>query len=230
MSTVIYNNYFKISEFFGLRKENDKLLKENILLKNNNYILEDTITYKINDTIRNRQYKYLTGNVIKNSVLSQNNYITINKGKKDGIIKDMAVVNSDGVVGIVTNVSNNYCIALSLLNTLNSIGCKLKNSEYFGSAIWDTKSYKQLILNGIPNHVEVKKGDTVVTSGFGYIFPQNINVGTVDTLWKNSDNNFYTIRLNLSVDLKNISNIYLIKNILQNEQQKLEQETKELLE
>lgn len=230
ISSIIYNNSFKIVEYFSLRRENNSLLKENIELKNKLKLQDDTISLVEIDTTRRMQYRYVYGKVIKNSIISQNNYITVNRGKSDGIVPDMAVVNSNGVVGIVTNVSKNYCIVLSVLNTLNSIGCKLKETQYFGSATWDAKNYRQLLVNGIPNHIEVKKGDTIVTSGFGYIFPENILLGTVDSLWKNHQNNFYTIRLNLSVDMKKISNVYLIKNLLQEEQQNLEQETIELLE
>lgn len=230
ITTIVYSNYYKITEYFGLRRENNQLLEENILLKNNARSI-DTIEIKnIIDTAKNEQFQYISGNVVKNSILSKNNYITVNRGKKDGIIKDMGVVDSKGVVGIVTNVSNNFCIVLSVLNNLNSIGCKLKNSEYFGSAFWDSKSYKHLTLTGIPNHVSIKKGDTVTTSGYGFIFPPNIIVGTVDTMWKNSQNNFYTISLNLSTDLKKTSSVYLIKNMRQDEQKQLELETIEMLE
>jgi len=138
----------------------------------------------------------------------------------------MGVANSKGVIGIVTNVSTHFCVVLSVLNSLNSIGCKLKNTNYFGSAQWDGKDYQKLTLEEIPNHVDVQKGDTVVTSGYGAIFPEGIMIGTVDTLWKNFENNFFTIQLNTSVDLKKINNVYLIKNILQEEQILLEEQTK----
>ncbi len=230
LSTLIYNSSFKINEFFSLRNENDALLNENIQLKNKLRNQDEKISYTITDTTRNEQFLYIGGKVVKNSILSFNNYITVNKGKKDGIEKDMAVLSAEGVVGIVVNVSKNYCIVLSVLNTLNSIGCKLKSTEYFGSAKWDADDYRYLILTGIPNHVTIKEGDTVVTSGYGYIFPEDVPVGTIDSFWKTPENNFYTIKLLLTVDLKRISKLFLVKNLLQKEQRQLEQQTRDLLE
>lgn len=230
ITSNVYTNYFRIKEYFGLRKENEHLLEENIKLKNDQIIFDKIDILKLQDTIKNRQYTYISGQVVKNSILNQNNYITINRGKNDGIIKDMAVVNSQGVIGIVTNVSQNYCVALSVLNNLNRIGCKLKNSNYFGSAIWDGKNYQQLILDGIPNHIVINKGDTVTTSGYGFIFPPNINIGIIDTMWKNPQNTFYTIIIDLTTDLKKISEVYLIKNTQQIEQKNLQLETSEMFE
>ncbi len=229
-SSFVYNNFYKISGYFNLKQENERLIKENISLKNSILKFSDSDNFFVKDQQSGKQYLYMYAEVVNNSVSNQINYITVNKGKKDGIVKDMAVVNSDGVVGIVTNVSRNYCVVLSVLNTLNSIGAKLKNTEYFGAVSWDAKDYRQVVLNGIPNHTDIKKGDTILTSGFSAIFPNNVMIGTVDTLWKNSQNNFYTIKVNLAADIKSLSNVYLIKNFNQKEQWELEEQTKELLE
>ena len=228
-TSVVYNNSFKISEYFSLRRENNILLEENRALRNSNQNEIIFKNYFFIDSIRGYQFEFFSGKVVKNSVLSKNNFITINKGSADGIKKDMGVVNSNGVIGIVTNVSRNYCVALSVLNSLNSVGCKLKKSDYYGAASWDEKNYRQIILEGIPNHVLINRGDTVVTSGYGSVFPPNVTVGVIDTFWKNTDNNFFTVRINLSVDLKKITNVYLIKNKLLDEQKDLELETDDFM-
>lgn len=225
ISSIVYNNFFKVTEYFSLKTENNKLLQENRFLKKKGQYNHESVVYYTTDSIRKVQFDYFSAKVIKNSILSKNNFITINKGYSDGVVKDMGVVSPNGVVGIVTNVSKNFCLALSVLNSLNSVGCKLKNSNYFGAASWNGKNYQQIVLNGIPNHVMIEKGDTVVTSGYGYIFPADINVGIIDTFWKNSDNNFYTIKLNLTSDLKQINNVYLIRNTLLKEQTDLEEQT-----
>lgn len=227
-SSVFYNNFFRVSEYFSLKKENDKLLEENRKLKNLYQVNDGNNSFVEVDSLKNIQFLFFSGKVVKNTILSKNNFITINKGSSDGVKKDMGVVSPQGVVGIVTNVSNHFCIALSVLNSLNSFGCKLQKSDYFGAASWDGKNYRQILLNGIPNHVLISKGDTVVTSGYGYIFPSDIPVGIIDTFWKNSDNNFYTVRLNLAVDMKQITNVYLIKNSRLTEQRDLELKTQDL--
>ncbi len=227
-TSFVYSNYFKVTQYFNLKKENNKLLKENRRLKNKLKKIDTISTITKTDSLRLKQYKYITGKVIKNSILSENNFITVNRGSIDGIIKDMGVVGSKGVVGIVTNVSKHFCVVLSVLNKLNAIGCKLKNTSYYGSASWEGKNYRQITLHGIPNHVEIQIGDTVVTSGYGAIFPENIKVGTINSFRKNHKNNFYTIKLDLSVDMKKITNVYLIKNKLFKEQKRLEEKAEEL--
>ncbi len=218
----VFNNYFKISEYFSLKNENNKLLKENRLLNNFKRNIDTSITNYKTDT--SNQYIFYSAKIVKNSILNENNFITLNKGSTDGIKPDMGVISPNGAVGVVTNVSKHFCLVLSLLNKLNSIGCKLKNSNYFGSASWDGKSYKQVLLSGIPNHVDISKGDTIVTSGYGAIFPGNIDVGTIDTFWKNNDNNFFTVRVNLSTNFKNTTNVYIVKNNYINEQKELEKQ------
>lgn len=229
LSSVVYSNFYKISEFFSLRQENNRLFNENLNLKKALFAqkkYKDTI-YSIDDSIRKTQYTYYSATVVKNSVTSENNFITLDKGSKDGIEKDMGVVNEEGIVGIVVNVSRHYCIVLSVLNKLNSIGCKLKNSDYFGVIDWDGVSYKNVILDGIPNHIKIKIGDTVVTSGYSTYFPEGITVGKIESFNKNLEDNFYTIKLRLATDFKKLSKVYLIKNKLSNEQIELELETED---
>ncbi len=234
LSTIIYSKFFNISEYFSLRKENEKLIKENLKLRKsecsekNNILKQTSSSPFVLDSVRKKQYTYYSGQVVKNSIVSVNNFITINKGTKDGIDKDMGVITNSGVVGIVVNVSKHYCVVLSVLNTLNGIGCKLKNTNYYGMAFWDGGSYRDLILDGIPNQIKLEKGDTVVTSGYSTFFPEGINVGTIDTFKKNVQDNFYTIHLRLSVDLKKLNNVYLIKNNLANEQLILQKQTEDI--
>ena len=219
----IYSANLKLKEYLYLRKENKDLLKENLELKRN-----CSKTKFQQGNAQNSQYLWDNAMVIKNSISAKNNFITINKGRKDGIKKNMSVVSADGAVGIIVNVSAHYSIALSLLNQVSGISCKMKNINYYGSAIWDGKNYRQVILSGIPNHINVRKGDTVVTSGYSAYFPQGITVGTVDTFWRNVQDNFYTIRLNLSVDMKKLTDVYIIKNKLAEEQIELEKNTQEI--
>lgn len=229
LSSIIYSNYYKISEFLSLRDENNKLFNENLNLKKSLFTqkkYKDTI-FSIDDSIRKTQYTYYSAKVVKNSVTSENNFITLDKGYKDGIEKDMGVVNEEGIVGIVVNVSRHFCVVLSVLNKLNSVGCKLKNSDYFGVINWNGVSYKNVILDGIPNHIKINIGDTVVTSGFSTFFPEGIPVGIIESVDKNLEDNFYTIKLRLATDFKKLSKVYLIKNNLSNEQIDIELQTED---
>lgn len=64
-----------------------------------------------------------SASVIKNSIQHAKNYLTIDKGTKDGLVQDMGVITSNGVVGIVENTSKNFATVQTLLNELSLTQC-----------------------------------------------------------------------------------------------------------
>ena len=226
VSSNIYTRIFSVRNYFDLNEQNKILLRENSKLKNklkgSNFF--DTSLYEIvHDTLFIQQYTYRPGKVINNSVNKNNNYITINRGSKHGVVREMAVVSPNGIVGIITNVSRNYSIAISVLNSKIGISARLKYLDYFGSVVWEQKSYDIAKLNGIPNHLKINIGDTVITSGYSAIFPEGLLIGTIKDYKKNNLDNFYSIEVELSQNMKKVKNIYLIKNLLREEQIKLQE-------
>ena len=133
----------------------------------------------------------------------------------------MAVVSSDGVVGVIFNVSRHYATVISLLNTRLNISAKFKKNDYFGALQWDGKSYQKAILNEIPHHVEINVGDSIITSGYSTIFPEGIQIGTVqDFVVKGG--NFYEISVILSTDFKKLRFVNVISNLKKKDQLDLE--------
>jgi rod shape-determining protein MreC len=124
----------------------------------------------------------------------------------------MGIISVNGVTGIITNVSPSFSSGLSLLNTRWNISAKLAKNNYFGSLTWDGKNYQRALLNEIPFHVELAIGDTIVTSGFSTIFPEGVLLGTIESFKKGGGDNFYTIRVKLSVDFKSVSYVEIIEN------------------
>ncbi len=213
-------------EYFSLKDENEKLTGNYVALFDampTNYRIDTLGFYFRDDSLDyQRQFRFKTAKVINNSVYRQKNYLTINKGMLQGIESEMVVISPSGVVGIVTSVSENYSLVISLLNTQIGISAKFKKNDYFGSVQWDGKNYLQAKLFGIPNHVEIAQNDTIVTSGFSAIFPVGVAIGTVESFSKNGGDNFYNITINLSSDFKNISNVFVIENVMKKEQVELE--------
>ncbi len=225
VSGFLYERYSGVTTYFTLRQNNDALLAENqrlhtqVLTYNTSLVRTDTSVYE-------SLYSYQTAEVVKNSVSKENNIITINKGKKQGVRENMAVVSPDGAVGVTAKVSDNYCTVVSILNKRMGVSAKLKDTEYFGSIVWTGYDYRYGLLNEIPNHVKINKHDTIVTSGFSAIFPQGILIGTVDSIQRVTEDNFYDIRIKLSVDFKNLRYVYIIENKDFNERTILEDATK----
>ena len=217
---------FRIKQYIHLVEENEKLVNENLKLRsqisNISYELE-TIPTKFSDSLFIKNYIYIPAKVINNSTNKQYNYITLNKGEKDGIENEMAVISPDGVVGKVIRTSKNYSIVISLLNReLFSVSSKIKSSNYYGPVSWEGENYRRAYLNDIPYHVIPKIGDTIVTSGLTKEFPENILVGQVIDYIQEGNN--LKISIQLATDFKKLTNVYVIKNLFKEEIEILENE------
>lgn len=216
-----------IQNYFHLESANRKLLEENTALRNRIEQMRGTFAPVTTDTaIVTVSYVYRKAQTINSNFNKTKNYITIDKGFTDGIRKEMAVISSDGVVGIIRNISNHYAVVLPLINVNLRVSAKVKKNGYYGSLQWDGNDYRYSYLNDIPFHVDVQRGDTIVTSGFSSIFPEGELVGFVESVDKETAN-FLSIKVKLATDFKKISDIYVIENRKKEEKRELEATTYE---
>lgn len=222
----LYNKANSINEFFHLRKDNQLLSEENARLKNllgkreNTYALD---SFTVIDTSQYFQkYDYSVAKIINNNYTKRNNFITLNKGAKHGLTPDLGVVNSKGIIGVIKNVSANYATVLSILNSNSNINVRLKNSNHFGTLVWDGKDYNITQVIDIPRQAVVKAGDTIVTGGKSAIFPEGIEVGVVKD-FKYAQNKYQIINILLFNDMSAIGEVQIVKNLHKNEQVILEQ-------
>ena len=154
----------------------------------------------------------MASSVIKNSYSYSNNFITIDKGKKDGISPDNGVISSKGVVGIIDKTSENFSRFISILNTNFLLNAKFKNSNYFGVLSWDGSNINKVQLKDVPKQANVAIGDTIVTGGNSLIFPKGILIGYVNSYKLDNSENYLELEINLSTDMTNIENVYIIEN------------------
>lgn len=221
----IYERFSTLDDYFSLGSTNRKLASENAALKKKlEFLMKNQEKYPVTrpDTVDAPAYYFTSAKVISNSVNKQFNYITLNKGSRQGIKPDMGIINSEGVVGVITNVSQNYSTGLSLLNKRLLIPAKITKNNYFGSLVWDGEHYNTADLNEIPFHVIVNVGDTVVTSGYSNIFPEGIMIGIITDYTAVSGTNFYNIKVELSTNFKTLKYVDVVKNTRREEQIKLE--------
>ena len=213
-----------IKDYFRLKEMNESLANENILLKNRleEYeLLRDTIIHGtvVQDSIP--VYEYIGAKQVNATYNRTKNYITLNRGRKNGLQKEMAVCTPEGIVGLIQDLSDHFAVVIPLINVDSRISAKIKKNNYYGSLQWDGNDYAYSYLNDIPYHVEVNAGDTIVTSGLSKIFPEGIVVGYVETVDKETAN-FLKIKVKLAVDFKRINHVYVILNNKKNEQTSLE--------
>lgn len=234
----------RVFSYFDLQKVNQELLERNSLLEMELIRLHEQVNHRIVDTTsfdavsladtvmsdslfnRNYVYTYIPAGVVNNTTTYLNNYITINKGSKDGIRPDMGVVSPSGLVGIVATVGERFSVVISLLNTKFKVNCKVRNAHYFGPLSWKGGDVKYAYLEELPTHAVFQKGDTIVTSGNSAIFPPGVMVGVVDDYDKQHDDNFYSLKVRLATDFQSLSVLSVIGNNAQKEQWEVEKEAR----
>lgn len=228
ISGRFYSSVSNISEYLKLRRTNELLAMENSMLrqmKSVSYLKTDTNTFWVDDTLYKQRYQYIVARVINNTVGKRNNYIMLNKGKRHGIDKDMAVITSNGVVGTVVNASENFSWVMSVLNKQTRISARIIKNNQMGTVVWTGMDHRIGTLTDIPAHVKIAKGDTITTSGFSYIFPANLMLGTIEDFRVEHGEHFYVIPFRFSVDFNSLDYVYVVRNLMKKEQEQLEKTT-----
>ncbi len=227
VSGSVYEEMNKVDEYLSLKTQNELLAQENAKLKEMLFNIKDTALIPKLDSIYGvDKVNIIVSKVIHNSYNVHENYLTINNGTKDGVREDMGVVNSLGIIGIVDKTSENYATVLSVLNIKSQINAKIKKTNHFGSLVWNGKSTGFVQLIDVPRLASVRKGDTIVTGGQSVIFPENVNIGTIDKIYIDNQTNYYTINVKLFNDMTNLGHVYIIKSKDREEIINLERETK----
>lgn len=206
----LYDTKFTVSKYLNLELQNQLLLEENKNLKK--ILFNSETPTKSFDSINSIGFEVMTASVIKNSYSKTNNFITINKGSKHGIGIDNGVISSNGVVGIIDKTTTNYSRLISILNTNFLLNAKFKNSNYFGVLSWNGKDINKVQLKDVPKQAKIKIGDTIVTGGNSLIFPKGILIGYIQSFKLDNSENYLELEVNLSTDMTNIENLYIINN------------------
>ena len=230
----VYEAANQVTGYFHLKSINDDLVQKNVELELQMEHLRKALSDVTRDSMSVEQlkkdalsgYDMYKARVINNSLTHIDNYITIDKGEKDGIRSEMGVVNGNGIVGIVYLTSDNYSVVIPVLNSKSNISCKIKKSDYFGFLKWDGGSSKYAIVKDMPRHSLFELGDTVVTSGHSAVFPGGIPVGTIEEITDSQDGLSYQLKVKLFTDFARLNDVRVIVRKGQEEQIKLEQKLK----
>lgn len=236
----VNTQYNKVEDYFTLKEENRRIHRFNDSLLNllkNNFSKHDTSGQLIEETVpfdtlgHYRRYYARPATVVYNTVNSQKNFIQVNRGSSQGIKDNMAVISSDGaVVGVVVNTSPNFAQVMSLLHVQNSVSASLKRSGDFGTAEWDGKDPRFLVLKKIPKTVEVKKGDSVLSSPVSFNYPPGYLIGTVADVKLDNTTGMYQLLIKTAANFNNLQQVHILENLDYAEQTGLNQETRKKIE
>jgi len=230
VSGSIYERISIWRDYLNLREQNRQLQDENTKLRNmlpGSFYSDDLFLTFDTDSNKHRRYAYISAQVVNNSVNKQFNFVTLDRGKNVGIAEGMAVIGSEGIVGIVYGVLEHFSTVMPVINRDFRVSAKFKKNNYFGSLYWDGRSYRHATLNEIPLHAPVSVGDTLVVSGFSGSFPEGIPVGVVDKV-EQKDGSFFTIDVLLATDFRKLHFVTVVEDLMKTEIQEVEQEKSDM--
>ena len=212
--------------YVGLRPRNEELLRENARLRTAYTLLarqmQDAEAHGLlprlhaTDSLPIDPSAVIIARVVNRVTHTNEVYYTINKGRRDGIETDMGVMSASGVVGAVMAVSDHYALVIPVLNPKIRLACTLLGQEVSGTLTASSSpNANEAILSNVPPHAHPKIGDTITTSGYSYLFPEGMMVGTiadsVPARLKGSAGTFANYPVHLSTDFQGLRYVYVIR-------------------
>lgn len=228
---TLYKYVDSYSRYFSLNSVNDGLTKENAILKEQVARLQyqlsamryDSTFAKRSNMATANHYSFRTARVIQSTTTLTNNFLTIDKGLRDGVKVGMGVINHQGVVGIICNASQRFAVVIPIINEESRINAKVDGKSENGTLLWSGRDCRFAQLEEVPNYINVKNGDMIKTSSASSIFPEGLTVGEIVS-FKNEKDNFYSINVKLAVDFNNLSYVDVIEFRHAEEKKQLEEE------
>lgn len=220
MTGKIYEWDSAVESFFSLTKVNESLTLRNFYLERQVNQLSrlyaeatgDTVAAKREDMATLNRYRLTPAKVIGSTLDRDDNLITIDKGRADGIAADMGVACGLGVVGVVYMTSEHYSIVLPVLNVRSRISCTIRKRGYFGYLRWSGGDPTIAYVEDIPRHAHFKLGDWVETNGYSSIFPQGVPVGKILQVYNSRDGLSYRLKIQLATDFGRLRDVYVISD------------------
>lgn len=224
ISGSINNLFSNISEYFSLRATNKVLIEEMAVLHSRMpeaYYRSDTVTFYKKDSLISLEYKYISAKVISNSTNKRNNFLMINKGSLHGIENHMGVIIGNRIVGQVVSVSPHFSWIMSMLNKDSRISGKFRKNNQLVNVEWNGGSFRVGQVREIPKHIQMKQGDTIVTSGNSDIFPEGFLIGTISDFKIIQDENFNQGDILFSTDFNSLGYVEVIVDLMRKEKEEL---------
>ncbi|GJM29349.1 MAG: hypothetical protein DHS20C17_19840 [Cyclobacteriaceae bacterium] len=222
----IHNFNDNINGYFDLKQVNDQLVAENAKLQTQLARVQDQFEkHELNrslNSLDSGQYNYIPAKVINNSTRRIANYITINKGRADKILPNMAVINHQGIVGKVKSASANFATVTSILHPDVLTSALLKRSNTLCTVKWDGRNPGKAQVLYVPRHVNVTLGDSVVCSGFNAVYPAGVPIGIISKVDIKEESTFYDIELDFTTTFDQLAFVFVVSNTMKAEKDSVE--------
>lgn len=158
------------------------------------------------------QFDFVAATVIARDPGTWTNVIIINRGTADGITKDMPVVTPQGLVGNITNVYSNAAKVQLVLDSRSAVGALVQRQESRVAGIVEgnsTNMFSPRMIN-LARDADVIKGDKIVTSGFGGIYPKGLLIGEATDVINDEGGLLKYAVLKPAVDFDKLEEVFVI--------------------
>lgn len=199
----IFNNNSEMEE---LRQHNAELMLQVNLLREygmENFQLKEMLAFE-----DSTNFSLQPSKIISKFTTGTEGYYVLNKGVSDSILVGMPVISEKGLVGIITEVSEDFCVLRILINSKSKITVRNQRSGIDGIMAWDGTN---LIIKNIPTTFDFKEGDRIVTSSFSVVAPPSIPVGIVSSKKKTAAGLLSNILMKPFVDFNSLKNVFILK-------------------
>lgn len=218
----------EITDYANLKEVNRRLAQENVDWRNrhkSSYSPVESKFVRINDSIHMQEYAYIPAKVVNSTWHRSRNFLTLDKGSRDGVHDNMGVIGPDGIVGVVRDVSPHFSSVISVLSPEIKNSVRLRRTGHFGLLYWDRDEHGPTTASviDIAKHARVNIGDTVETRGGEGIFPEGVMVGIVEEVSDQPGSNYHNIRIRLAEDMTRSGFVYIVKDLKRMERDSLEQ-------
>jgi rod shape-determining protein MreC len=196
----------RVEKIAGLEAEVQELKKDNKDLRE---VLDETRTL--------RDFEPLPATVIGRNPDRWHEMIIIDKGKSNGIKKNMAVVTSSGLIGKIKSVTqfSSTVQLLSAMDPKNRISAVIQGeTEVFGFVQGFDDKEKLLLVKAIPSGAKIEKDQAVITSGLGGVFPKGLTIGKVVEVKPDQYGLNQTALVKPGADFYDIENVIVIKRLM----------------
>ena len=205
------NIFLQMRNYFNLRKDNAILNERIAELENRLNAYKSQLPNNVEIGVDLQSHQYMTGKLVSNSLNRTQNYIVIDKGLSDNVRIGMSVLSPEGyAVGYITNCSQNFSIAQSILNTSFNISSRLSKDRSMGLVSWSGGSPHIAKFTDVSKYAVINVGDTVEAIDFSEYFPSGTIIGTVESMEMNDEQTMYTCTIRFAADIARIDNVLLV--------------------
>lgn len=210
-SRTLVDNYFLL---VNTKKRNQELEEEVGRLRNQIATMDNVASEnrRLRDALDFKQatsQKLVSAHVIAHDVSSDYFGVRIDKGSEDGVRAGMGVVSHHGVVGRIHRVAKHFSDVLTLIDPTSNVDGVIERSRARGVISGQSKQLT-CRMKYIDRLDDVQANDTVVSSGFGGIFPKGLLIGNVISVVPSSAGILQTVTVKAAVDIYRLEEVFVV--------------------